>query len=56
MKTTGFVDVIYINNVIWTVGVWKGERGNAKGGPVVGRPEKRVDGYLSPQEKKLVLK
>ncbi len=25
-------------------------------GAVVGRPEKRVDGYLSTQEKKLVLK
>jgi hypothetical protein len=32
-----------------------GERGKAKGGAVVGRPETRVDGYLSPQEKKLVL-
>jgi hypothetical protein len=34
--------------------VWKGESGKAKGGAVVGRPEAKVDGYSSPQAKKLV--
>jgi hypothetical protein len=32
-----------------------GERGKAKDGVVVGRPETRVDGYSSPRAKKLVL-
>jgi hypothetical protein len=35
--------------------VRKGERGKARGGAVVGRPETRVDGYSSPSAKKLVL-
>ncbi len=54
MKTTEVADVVYVNNVIWIMGV-KGWEGQARGGAVVGRPETSVDGYSSPREKKLVL-
>ncbi len=54
-KTTKVADVVYVNNVIWTVECERVRGTKAKGGAVVGRPETRVDGYSSPREKKLVL-
>jgi hypothetical protein len=53
-RTTGFVDVVYVNIVTWSVGCERvGEL--AKGRAVVSRPGARVDGYSPPREKKLVL-
>ncbi len=54
-KRTEVADVVYVNNLIWTVACERVRRGKARGGAVVGKPETRVDGYLSPREKKLVL-
>jgi hypothetical protein len=53
-RTTGVVDVVFVNIITWCVGCERvGEL--AKGGAVVGRPGTRVDGYSSPWAKKLVL-
>jgi hypothetical protein len=53
-RMTGVVDVVYVNIVTWPVGCERvGEL--AKGGAVVGTPGTRVDGYLPPRARKLVL-
>jgi hypothetical protein len=43
-KMTEVADDVYVNNVIFTVGCERVERGKAKGGAVVGRPGTRADG------------
>ncbi len=53
-EEAGVVDVVYVNIVTRSVECERvGEL--AKGGAVVGRPGTRVDGYLPPRAKKLVL-
>jgi hypothetical protein len=54
MRTSGVVDVVYVNIVTWSMGCERvGEL--AKGEAVVGRPGARVDGHSPPRAKKLVL-
>jgi hypothetical protein len=48
MKTTEIVDVVYVNNVIRTVGCKRVRGVKAKRWTVVGGPETRVDGDSSP--------
>jgi hypothetical protein len=53
-RTAGVVDVVYVNIVTLSMGCERvGEP--AKGGTVVVGPGARVDGYLPPRAKKLVL-
>jgi hypothetical protein len=48
-RTADIVDVVYVNIVTWSGGVWKGGR-SSKGWAVVSKPGTRVDGYSRQQQ------